>query len=232
LPAILIIFPAVTAYPTEVTLTEDHPSPELDVTGYRLYYGYGSEDYPVSVDVGNQTTYTLSDLEEGETYFIAATAYDIYGNESDFSNEVVFDALWDGISDADDDGFEVPDDCDDTNPDVNPDQEEVCGNGIDDNCNGESEENCEGTIDPHMVPGDLDCDETFTGTDMLLQTSLVVGTIEWPDLPSYITGWDEVLERSDWDCSRAIDGTDALIGASIIVDLIAEGDTPLGQVCL
>jgi hypothetical protein len=33
-------------------------------------------------------------------------------------------------------------DCDDTNPHVNPSTPEICGNGIDDNCNGEIDENC------------------------------------------------------------------------------------------
>ena len=37
--------------------------------------------------LGNQTTYTLTGLPDGSWYF-AVTAYDINGNESDFSNEV------------------------------------------------------------------------------------------------------------------------------------------------
>jgi len=40
------------------------------------------------VNVGNQTRYTLSCLEEDKTYFFAVTAYDIYGDESDFSKEL------------------------------------------------------------------------------------------------------------------------------------------------
>lgn len=34
------------------------------------------------------------------------------------------------------------DDCDDTDPDISPDAVEVCGNGIDDNCTGNIDENC------------------------------------------------------------------------------------------
>ena len=41
-----------------------------------------------------------------------------------------------GNSDGDFDGFEVPDDCDDTDPLIHPDADEVCGDGIDNNCDG------------------------------------------------------------------------------------------------
>ena len=37
--------------------------------------------------------------------------------------------------DGDGDGF-AEDDCDDSDPEVHPDAEEICGNGVDDNCNG------------------------------------------------------------------------------------------------
>ncbi|MEM9074187.1 MAG: putative metal-binding motif-containing protein [Myxococcota bacterium] len=42
--------------------------------------------------------------------------------------------------DADGDGFSELADCDDTDPLVNPDRREICGNGIDDNCNGAFDE--------------------------------------------------------------------------------------------
>ncbi len=44
--------------------------------------------------------------------------------------------------DADGDGFTSPDDCNDANAAVNPLAAEVCGNGIDDNCNGLTDEYC------------------------------------------------------------------------------------------
>ncbi|MBI5755921.1 MAG: fibronectin type III domain-containing protein [Nitrospirae bacterium] len=58
-----------------------------DLTGYKVYYGTESGNYTASTDVGNVTTYTVSDLPP-QTYYLAVTAYDVYGNESDYSNEV------------------------------------------------------------------------------------------------------------------------------------------------
>jgi hypothetical protein len=86
---------------------------------------------------------------------------------------------------------------------------------------------------PPVYFGDLDCDDDFDGTDVLIQASLVVDLIHCdPDLlvlPCINTCPDDVLARSDWDCKGTIDGTDVLIGASIIVDIIGPGDTPLGR---
>src|SRR2546422_1973187 len=59
-----------------------------DLAGYKLYYGLSSGSYQLSVDVGNQTSYTLSGLLEGQIYYFAATAYNLSGSESGFSNEV------------------------------------------------------------------------------------------------------------------------------------------------
>src|SRR5438876_6262121 len=71
----------------QVTLAWD-PNTETDLAGYKLCYGTSSGSYPSSVDVGNLTSYTLSGLLEGRTYYFAATAYDLNVNESGFSNEV------------------------------------------------------------------------------------------------------------------------------------------------
>lgn len=65
-----------------------NPSPEPEVAGYRLYYGYASRDYFPALEVGSLTSWTLSDLVEGIPYYFAVTAYDQAGNESDFSAEV------------------------------------------------------------------------------------------------------------------------------------------------
>jgi hypothetical protein len=59
-----------------------------DLAGYYIYYGTASGVYGQSIKVGNVTTYSLTGLVQGQTYYIAATAYDTSNNQSGFSNEV------------------------------------------------------------------------------------------------------------------------------------------------
>jgi hypothetical protein len=100
----------------EVTLTWD-PVTHPDLAGYKTYYGTSGGDYELSLDVGNSTSCTIADLEDEITYYFAVTAYSIYGEESDFSNEVFWtsNAGDDAIIlkanfDVDDDGFNYLDD--------------------------------------------------------------------------------------------------------------------------
>jgi hypothetical protein len=89
--AFVLIFcssPAL-VFSAHVTLGWD-PNTEEDLAGYKVYYGVSSKDYDYTIDVGGQTEHTVTDLEEGVTYYFAATAYDLSGNESDYSNEVAY----------------------------------------------------------------------------------------------------------------------------------------------
>lgn len=63
-------------------------NPLDSVAGYFLYYGTESGIYDASIDVGAQETVTLSNLLAEQPYYVAVTAYDDLGNESDYSNEV------------------------------------------------------------------------------------------------------------------------------------------------
>ncbi|MGR9108895.1 MAG: LamG-like jellyroll fold domain-containing protein, partial [Gammaproteobacteria bacterium] len=59
--------------------------------GYRLSYGETRGTYATTVDVGNTTSYTLSGLLDGHTYYLAVKAYGLSGLiESSYSNEVSF----------------------------------------------------------------------------------------------------------------------------------------------
>ena len=78
------------AMAAQVTLAWDANS-ESDLGGYRVHYGTSSTSYSVHIDVNKATTYTVTGLTAGQTYYFAATAYDTSGNESGFSNMVSCD---------------------------------------------------------------------------------------------------------------------------------------------
>lgn len=71
---------------------------EKDLAGYKIHYGSSSRDYVTTVDCGLPDTgedgrvrYTIKDTPTENTFY-AATAYDLGGNESDYSVEVSDDA--------------------------------------------------------------------------------------------------------------------------------------------
>jgi len=77
--------PAATA---SVTFQWD-PVAVSDLAGYKIYSSttpgtYGS---PIATLSASTTTYQMTNLTKGETYFFAVSAYDTNGNESPFSNE-------------------------------------------------------------------------------------------------------------------------------------------------
>jgi hypothetical protein len=103
LTAVFFLFaPGVQA--AEITLAWD-PNTEPDMAGYMIYYGPASGQYDYYQNVGNQTSYTVTGLDEGHYYYIALTAYDINGNQSDFSDEIRAYIPPDGAADTDHDGL-------------------------------------------------------------------------------------------------------------------------------
>ena len=86
---VCVVVGAISSYAmaAQVTLAWDANS-ESDLGGYRVHYGTSSTSYSVHIDVNKATTYTVTGLTAGQTYYFAATAYDTSGNESGFSNMV------------------------------------------------------------------------------------------------------------------------------------------------
>lgn len=74
----------------QITLIWD-ANTEPEVAGYKVYSGTASRTYTSSVDAGNQTTFIVTKNPSVTTYF-AVTAYAANGDESDFSNEVIYSA--------------------------------------------------------------------------------------------------------------------------------------------
>jgi hypothetical protein len=99
----ITFFPAKTYAATRLLVFD--PSPDSRVVGYKLYYEESGKSM-ITVNLGSKTSYELSNLTEGATYYFAASAYDKNGNESDLSevltytvtqNEIIIDNS-DGIS--------------------------------------------------------------------------------------------------------------------------------------
>jgi hypothetical protein len=89
LSVLLLFFFLPQVHCAQVTLAWD-PVSVSNLSGYKIYYGLASRSYQSVSDVGNVTTYTLSGLTAGKTYYAAATAYISSGLESTYSNEVTF----------------------------------------------------------------------------------------------------------------------------------------------
>ncbi len=66
------------------------PSPDTNVVGYFVYTGLQSGNYTSRTDAGLNMTNVVSGLVEAQTNYYAVTAYDAYGTESDYSNEVAY----------------------------------------------------------------------------------------------------------------------------------------------
>ena len=68
---------------------------EADLAGYQVHYGTSPGAYSRSILIGlasqpqpGTTSYKLKGLVKGQKYYIAVTAYNQYGYESAYSNEV------------------------------------------------------------------------------------------------------------------------------------------------
>ncbi len=81
-----IVFLPVSVQSAERLLWDANSEPDL--AGYIVYQGATAGSYGSAIDVGNVTSYTLTDLDPGMTYYLAVTAYDLSGNESLPSDEV------------------------------------------------------------------------------------------------------------------------------------------------
>ena len=80
-----------TATPTSAAATLSWTaSSGPDLAGYKLYQATVSGAYggPIAAVTMDVTSYTVTGLESGTTYFFTVTAYNADGAESSFSNEV------------------------------------------------------------------------------------------------------------------------------------------------
>jgi hypothetical protein len=77
-----------TGTPTTASLSWSVPTTTTGVAGYNLYMGTASGVYGPPINVGNATSYVLSNLAVGNTYCFVVKSYNASGVESAPSNEV------------------------------------------------------------------------------------------------------------------------------------------------
>ncbi len=93
----LILSMANTALAVDISLAWD-ASQEPDIAGYKVYYQADSATLPLEgfeaiegnspIDIGNESNFSLTGLPEGQVYYVAVSAYNSTGAESEFSNIV------------------------------------------------------------------------------------------------------------------------------------------------
>jgi hypothetical protein len=158
------------------------------VTGYKVYYGTQSKNYESTLDIGAATKCQISGLEPETTYYFAATAYDGYGNESDFSEELVTtipsnDSDKDGLTDAEERKLYGTDpDMMDTDGDGISDGDEVSYWGSD----WQSDIDGDGSI--NLLDSDADGDCICDGSELVQGTDPGDSTDNQSGLPPMVFG--------------------------------------------
>jgi hypothetical protein len=184
-----------------VTLAWD-PVSVSDLAGYTLHYGYASGQYSFSENVGKTTTASLSGLDQRKVYYIAVTAYDTAGNESDFSNEVTYD-----LSKIDTDGDGLRDWDEIAVYKTDPNRADTDGDGLSD-----GQEVTTYKTDPTRA--DTDGDGVKDGAEVRQKTDPKNASSFLPQNLPEIPRWQmtvvsvdsEQLSGGDWLAENAIDG--------------------------
>jgi hypothetical protein len=85
----LLYLPCAAVAGTENVVVGWNPSPS-PVAGYEFCYGTSSRQYDYFVDVGKNTSCSISGLEKGTTYYFAVKAYNADWLKSEYSEELTY----------------------------------------------------------------------------------------------------------------------------------------------
>jgi hypothetical protein len=185
---LLLLLLTTAASAAQVTLAWDGPR-DPNLSGYIVYYRDASGSYEGAVDVGRQTTYTLTDLEEGQVYYFTVTSYDANGGESKRSSEIIFDGpTGDSKGDADENALTDRDETDQTESDSEAIQEEADETDTD-------EQDTMPVLEPETeTDQDTDRSEARTDLHVIPQSQLSIVSVDSEPL------------RGDGAAESAIDG--------------------------
>ena len=121
-----------TAFAATVTVAWDKNA-ETDVIGYKFYYGTVSKNYQHTVDVKNNTSCSISGLDEGTKYYFAARAYNDKHIDSGYSEELAYTIpITPPPSPVDTDGDGLNDDDEIDIYGTDPNKADSDGDGMDD----------------------------------------------------------------------------------------------------
>ena len=235
---------AGTANAANLTLAWDANS-EPDLAGYLVFCGESSGNYTVSHEITSSdpnkpplTTCEFTGLDEGKKYYFTAIAFSDSG-QSDYSQEISYTVPVLQEPDGDGDGFTVGQgDCNDGRASVHPGAEEICGDGIDQDCDGSdlicadpnADSDGDGLTDVdeintyHSDPQEADTDgdgvsdgdEVAGGSDPLNRNSKPVDTA-WHSAPDFSavhelgTGNTGIVE-TNFDVTPFINNMDGIVG--------------------
>ena len=85
-----IVFLSINVKGTPNVTLAWNASGDPSVAGYFLYYGPAAGVYTNRINIGNNTSASVADLNEGETYHFAVSAYNTAGSEGSLSPDISY----------------------------------------------------------------------------------------------------------------------------------------------